>query len=166
MNSPKSGLILGTLLLSAAPLALADSVLRGTLDGEARVWHVVQGGGNSTASFRADPAYIDVTLQGHAEKRFSTKGALSISLLAMGGQPPDEAEVMYFPEATMLPHYSSEGEAAEFEITEFSIDGDQLHIAGRYRGTLRYVETIRPQSPSSKRVEIDVEFDMVVPRED
>jgi hypothetical protein len=157
---------LSPLLLFSSPLAAADQLFRGTLDGKAHEWHVLMAEGHSSSYFSDQGGWIDVTLQGHAEQRFSTKGALSISMLSMGGQPPDEVEVIYFPEATMLPNFNSEDQDAGLEISKFAINGDELHIAGRYRGSLRYVETMRPQSPSSRHMDIDVEFDLVVPRQD
>jgi hypothetical protein len=166
MKNPTLSCVLSAALLFGSPLAVADNLMRGTLDGKAHEWQIVMAEGHSSSYFSDQGAYIDVTLQGHAEQRFSTKGALSISMLSMGGQPPDEVEVMYFPEATMLPNFNSEGQDAELEISKFTINGDELHIAGRYRGLLRYVETIRPQGSSSRHMDIDVEFDLVVPRED
>lgn len=165
MRSPAMFFVLSAALIFGSPLAAADQLFRGTLDGKAHEWQVVMAEGHSSSYFSDQGGYIDVTLQGHAEQRFSTKGALSISMLSMGGQPPDEVEVIYFPEATMLPNFNSEGQDAELEISKFAINGDELHITGRYRGSLRYVETMRPQSPSSRHMDIDVEFDLVVPRE-
>ena len=129
MNKPAVSCVLSAALLFGSPLAGADNLMRGTLDGKAHEWQIVMAEGHSSSYFSDQGAYIDVTLQGHAEQRFSTKGALSISMLSMGGQPPDEVEVMYFPEATMLPNFSSEGQDAELEISKFTINGDELHIA-------------------------------------
>ena len=159
-------ILFGVMMLAAAPGALGDDVLRGTLDGEERQWHVLATHGQSTSYFREDFGYVEVTLQGHAEARFATKGALSISMLAMNGQLPVEAEVMYFPEATLLPNYNSDGQEGQLELERFAVEGDQLRITGRYQGTLRYVESIRPQGESSRHMTVDVRFDLLVPREE
>lgn len=168
MNIKKllSSLALAVTGLAAATGASADEILRGTLDGEQRQWHVLVAHGQSTTYFQDETGYLDVTIQGHAEPRFATKGALSISMLAMGGQPPDEADVMYFPEAGMLPNYNSDGQHGELELARFTIDGDELRVTGRYRGTLGYVETIGPRAAPTRVMEVDVEFDLIVPRGD
>jgi len=161
-----SFILFGVMMLAAVPGALGDDVLRGTLDGEERQWHVLVAHGRSTSYFREDFGYVDVTLQGHAEARFSTKGALSISMLAMNGQLPVEAEVIYFPAATMLPNYNSDGQEGQLELEHFAVEGDQLRISGRYQGTLRYVESIGPKGQSSRHMAVDVRFDLRVPREE
>lgn len=159
-------LALAGVLGGATLTASADNILRGTLDGERREWQVLASHGESTAYFQDMDRLLEVTIQGHADARFTTKGALSISMLAMDGRLPSEAEVMYFPEATMLPNYSNEGQDGELELARFEQDGDRLHIRGRYRGSLGYVETMRPRTEPTRYIEVDVEFDLVLPRDD
>jgi hypothetical protein len=158
--------LLAGVMGAAASTASAADRLRGTVDGEERQWQVLASHGESTAYFRDMNGLLEVTIQGHADARFTTKGALSISMLAMDGQLPFEAEVMYFPEAAMLPNFNSDGQDGELELERFEQDGDRLYIRGRYRGSLGYVETIRPRVEPTRHIDVDLEFDLALPRQD
>jgi hypothetical protein len=159
-----SVLLAGASLAAASPAA-ADQYLRGVLDGEQKQWQVLESQGQSTAYFSDSGGYLDITLQGHEDARFSTKGAVSISMLAMDGRLPDEAEVIFFPEATLLPNYNSDGQDGELELTRFERNGDRLRISGRYRGTLGYVESARQRGEATRHMEVDIEFDLVLPQD-
>lgn len=149
-------------LLSALSIADAGQSFKGTIGGEPREWHVVQGEGHSSVEFEDHGGYLDITIQGHASPRAVTKGAISITFMPTGGAIPDEAEVMYFPEGGMLPNFNNDGKGGELKLTRMAIEGDSILLTGRYTGTLQYVGKIGPGGRDpSRTLDVDIEFDVV-----
>lgn len=165
MTTTLRPIALGMLLSALAAAAWAqEQTFQGTLGGESREWTILEQAGQSTASFgELMPGMVTVTIQGHDGPRFSVQGALSISFMTMNEQIGD-LEVMYFPESAMLPHYTSI-EPTGLEIERFEVEGDTARLAGRYRGTLRYMEAFGATPDPARSLEVDVRFDLEAARE-
>lgn len=153
----------GAMTLVAAQ-ALADEI-RGTLDGEEREWHVVTHAQGSTANYHElMPGMLGVTIQAHREEKFATQGTLSIDFMVMQGTP-GAASVTYFPENSLTPHYGTETEVpVEFEVLE--LEGDSGRAKGRVSTSLAYVESMQSSPDADNSIDLDVEFDVTLVREE
>lgn len=153
----------GAMALASAQ-ALADEI-RGTLDGEAREWHVVTHAEGSTANYHElMPGMLGVTIQGHREEKFATQGTLSIDFMVMQA-PPGAASVTYFPENSLTPHYGTESDVP-IEIEALEIDGETGRVKGRVATSLAYVESMMTEHDHDNAMEIDVTFDVALVREE
>ncbi|MCH8488762.1 MAG: hypothetical protein LAT81_02380 [Oceanicaulis sp.] len=143
----------------------ADSV-RGSLDGEAREWHVLTGEDGKTANFSELSAGIyQVTVQAHRRDRYEVEGSVSLTFTVMDGAVLD-AEAMYFPQAGMVPHYSREeaGDALVIERMDFA--GATGRLVGRFEGELAYRASMFSELDESNVTALVVEFDVAPTRED
>lgn len=155
-------LVAGSLLLGTA--AHADT-FEGTIDGEPRQWHILEYEGESTASFSEDFGMLDVSLQGHAEQRFTTQGTLSINFTLMDSQLIDEPEVMYLPESSMFPNYMAVEGSGQLTLDHYTVDGDTARFSGRYEGELMRYESMRDEPNADDTISVDVRFDIEASRE-
>ena len=139
--------------------------IRGTLDGEPHEWHVLSEGDMSTANFsELMPGMVNVTVQGHREARYETQGTLSISFMVMQGAP-SEASVTYFHESGLTPHYGTESDVPiELEVLE--LEGDSGRAKGRVSTSLAYVESMQSSHDAANSIDLDVEFDVTLVREE
>ncbi|NAW33456.1 hypothetical protein [Halomonas alimentaria] len=153
----------GVMTLASAQ-ALANEI-HGSLDGEEREWHVVTHAEGSTANYHElMPGMLNVTIQGHREEKFATQGTLSIDFMVMQGSP-SAASVTYFSEASMVPHYGTETEVPiELEVLE--LEGDSGRAKGRVRTSLAYVESMQSSHDADNSIDLDVEFDVTLVREE
>ncbi|KAA5805409.1 hypothetical protein F1654_05370 [Alkalicaulis satelles] len=152
------------LALAAAP-ALADDV-SGSLDGEPRQWHVLQGEDSKTVNFRQDsPGFYSVTVQAHRNPRYEVEGSVSITFSLMGEEVLD-ATAMYFPEARMTPHFTDESALEGLVLERVELDGGQPRITGRYEGVLGYRASMFREPDPANTVSLVVEFDVTPSRED
>ncbi|GHE19945.1 hypothetical protein [Halomonas urumqiensis] len=158
------------LVLTAATLAIAVTAqaagVNGTLDGDAREWHVVTHSEGSTANFsEIAPGMFSITIQAHREPRYALEGTLSIDFMVMNGQPMD-ASVMYLPESSMMPHYGTEGETANIQFETLEIEGDTARLKGNVETTLLYLASISEGHDPDDTLDVAVEFDVEAIRAD
>ena len=139
--------------------------IHGSLEGEEREWHVVTHAEGSTANYHElMPGMLNVTIQGHREEKFATQGTLSIDFMVMQGSP-SAASVTYFSEASMVPHYGTETEVPiELEVLE--LEGDSGRAKGRVSTSLAYVESMQSSHDADNSIDLDVEFDVTLVREE
>lgn len=162
------GATLGLTGMAAALListgALADTIT-GTLNGEPRSWHVVKQGGSSTANFsELVPGMQTVTVQGHVENQFATEGTLSIGFTLINGEMVSPPEATYFHTSGFMPNYGNQDTPQQWELKVGEIEGNTVHVAGHYAGTLKLQG--KPTGDEPETMELDVKFDVNAVRTD
>ncbi|WP_429911322.1 hypothetical protein [Glycocaulis sp.] len=166
LPSARTGFValLGSLVLTTGT-AFADEV-SGSLDGEARQWHVLQGEDGKTVNFsELSPGFHTVTVQAHRNTRYEVEGSVSITFTLMDGEIID-AEAMYFPEARMTPHFTDENAQDGLVLETVNLDGGTARLVGRYEGELAYRASMFREPDESNTVSLVVEFDVTPSRED
>ncbi|HSP56867.1 MAG TPA: hypothetical protein VLO12_01015 [Halomonas sp.] len=159
----------GALMVTGLGLCVGQAMAKeisGTLDGEANEWHVLSHSEGSTASFsEIAPGMLNVTVQGHREDRYETQGTLSIDFMVMQGSP-SQASVTYFHESGLTPHYGTKEEVPiEIETLEIG-DGDTGRVTGRVATSLAYVESMTVGHDQDNTLDIDVNFDVTLTRQE
>lgn len=150
--------ILSAVTLSAGA-ALADEV-SGSVDGEARQWHVLQGDDGKTVKFRQlSPGIHQVTVQAHRNTRYEIEGSFSITFSLMDGELIG-SEAMYFPTARMTPHFSNENAQDGLVLERVELEGGQARLVGRYEGELAYRESMFSELDGGNTISLVVEFDV------
>lgn len=148
--------------LTAAALigspAFADTI-EGSLNGKPQTWHVLNQGGASTANFtELSPGMQTVTLQGHVEEKFATRGTLSIGFTLMNGALLTPPEVSYFHTDRFMPSYGNQDTPPHWELSVSEIDGNSAHFVGRYQGALNLQG--KPEGDEPQTLELAVDFDV------
>ncbi|MGY6532842.1 hypothetical protein [Glycocaulis sp.] len=157
--------VLGSLALTTTGAALADEV-SGSVDGEARQWHVLQGEDGKTVNFsELSPGLYTVTVQAHRNTRYEIEGSVSVTFTLMGGEIID-AEAMYFAEARMTPHFTDENAQDGLVLETADLDGGTPRLVGRYEGELAYRASMFREPDETNTVSLVVEFDVTPSRED
>ena len=105
------------------------------------------------------------TIQGYAEPRHATKGALSISFTYLNGQLVGDPEMMYFPSSRLFPVYRHDNGSGQWSIETITIEGDHARISGSYRGTLKWIENIHAAPDPENTIELEFRFDVTAARE-
>ena len=160
----KTVLILGLVGLLLSSPAVADTI-EGTLNGEPRTWHVFKQGGSSTANFsELVPGMQTVTLQGHVDDEFATQGTVSIGFTLMNGEMVSPPEASYFHTGKFVPNYGNQDTPRQWDLSVREIDGNTMHFAGQYAGTLKLQG--KPTGDEPETIELDVTFDVNAVRTD
>lgn len=156
---------LPAMALATACTAMADDV-SGSVDGEARQWHVLQGDDGKTVNFSEfSPGFQTVTIQAHRSTRYEVEGSISITFSLMDGEISD-GEAMYFPEARMTPHFTDENAHERLVLERVELDGGDTRLVGRYEGELAYRGSMFSEADETNTVSLVVEFDVSPSRED
>jgi hypothetical protein len=146
-------------LTLAAGAAHADRVA-GSVDGEAREWHVLDGPDGKTANWSVLPGGAQaVTIQAHRQDRFETQGSVSLTLHLFDGAVM-AAEAIYFPENGMLPHYSVQDAAGGLEIEALDLEAAPPRVAGRFEADLAYQESMFSEPDEARALSLVLEFDV------
>jgi hypothetical protein len=160
-----AGLTGAVLLLMPLIVAGADRI-EGQIDGDPRSWHVLEFEGDSTATFHEfGHGMVSVSIQGHQEPRFQVQGTISIDFAMMGNQVLGGAEVAYFPEPSMVPNYTNDGEG-RFELLRSDISGPEARFEGRFAGTLARTERMGDEPNPGDTIEVELYFDVTAKREE
>ena len=122
------------LSLAALP-ALADS-FSGSVDGEARTWHVLEVDGTASAAW-SDGFIRQVELFGFPQPGDAgdITGALEISL-SLTGEVVAGASVVYYAEGTRGLYTTDDEEAIRVSLSELRAEGDLLHLGGTLEAEL------------------------------
>lgn len=147
------------MVLATACTALADDV-SGSVDGEARQWHVLQGDDGKTVSFSEfSPGFHTITIQAHRNNRYEVEGSVSITFSLMDGELSD-GQAMYFPEARMTPHFTDENAHEGLVLERVELDGGHTRLVGRYEGELAYRGSMFSEADETNTISLAVEFDV------
>lgn len=134
--------------MACLPAAADETLGRMTafLNGESMSWHLItfrQGGRlTSSASFRQNAHKAELILHGHAEPRFTSKGALTIEVRYEGiyeaGAEPIGMDILYLPEGMRGPIWTSNDapEPPRIEFLAFDIWGDVGRLEAVFSGQL------------------------------
>ncbi|MCC5981778.1 MAG: hypothetical protein JJU26_08685 [Oceanicaulis sp.] len=142
----------------------ADTV-RGSIDGEAREWHVLTGDDGKTVNFSELSAGIyQVTVQAHRQDRYEVEGSVSLTFTVMDGTVLD-AEAMYFPQAGMFPHYTREEAGGGLEIERMELTGATGRLVGRFEGELVHRASMFSELDESNVTILVLEFEVSPTRE-
>lgn len=157
--------VLPGVALATACTAMADDV-SGSVDGEARQWHVLQGEDGKTVNFsELSPGLYTVTVQAHRNTRYEVEGSVSVTFTLMNGEIID-GDAMYFPEARMTPHFTDENAQDGLVLETVDLDGGTPRLVGRYEGELAYRASMFREPDETNTVSLVVEFDVTPSRED
>lgn len=147
-----------TLALLLAPLAVANE-LTGTLNGEQHSWHILEHEQGSTANFsELMPGMYSVSIQGHRQNKYETKGTLTIDFMVIQGKV-NTASVTYFPESSLTPHYGTK-EEVPIQLDVLELNNENGRASGNVKTTLMYVENLQTEHNPNNTMEIDVSFDV------
>lgn len=126
------------LSLASLPLALAAAAgpFSGTVDGEARSWHVLQVDGAPSAGF-SDGWMTQVEIFGFPQPgdAGNVTGALEISLSLMNDAVAG-VSVVYYAEGTRGLYTTDDEDAVQVTVTELRSEGDTLHLQGTVEAEL------------------------------
>ncbi|MDV2858540.1 hypothetical protein [Oceanimonas sp. CAM02] len=152
-----------TLALLVAPLAVANE-LTGTLDGKQHSWHILEHEQGSTANFsELMPSMYSVSIQGHRQNKFETKGTFVIDFMVMQGKA-SHASVSYFPESALTPHYGTKEEVPiQLDVLEFN--GDTGRASGSVKASLLYMESLQAGHNPDNNLQADIRFDVTLQKE-
>ena len=157
--------------LLALPLAapLAAETFSGTVNGEARDWHLEVDGESGTA-WHAMGMFTQATIFGFPDpgNPGDVTGALELSLTLRG---PDDALTPMAGYATYYAEgwrqlYVSADEDADITVTLHAarIEGETLHLAGTVEADLqRLVDITTEELDPDDRLQITVSFDLALP---
>lgn len=128
-------------LLLTQPATAQDvrGQIDGTLQGYASQWFVTASDEGGQSDWSGDESYAIVAILGHraANTVLDTEGALALTFEMIpeaGGYNVLGREIAYYRQPEIL--YLSQGDSAEIQVTEATFDGGQLHVTGKFAGTL------------------------------
>ncbi|OYD23355.1 hypothetical protein [Oceanimonas baumannii] len=151
------------LALTIAPLSFANE-LAGTLDGKQHNWHILEHQQGSTANFsEIMPGMYSVSIQGHRQNKYETKGTLTIDFMIMQGKA-NTASVTYFPESTLTPHYGTKEEVS-IQLDVLELNGDTGRASGSVETSLLYVENLQTEHNPNNKLQADIRFDVTLQKE-
>lgn len=143
----------------------ADSVT-GSINGEARQWHVLTGEDGKTVNFsRLSAGMYQVTVQAHRRNRYEVEGSVSLTLTLMRNNVLD-ATAMYFPQSRMFPNYTREEAGGGLVIERVDLSGANGRLVGRFEGELAHRASMFAQPDEGNLIALVLEFDVVPTRED
>ncbi len=130
-------------LIAVLPMKLqAQDVvghITGLLQGYQSVWFVTSSVEGGQSDWSGDETYALVTILGHttANTVLETSGALALSfemISEAGGYNVLGREIAYYRQPEIL--YLSKPDNAEIQVTSAMFEEGQLHIVGKFAGTL------------------------------
>lgn len=152
-------------IMLAGGTALADEV-SGSVDGEARQWHVLRGEDGKTASYsEVSPGIHTVTVQAHRQNRYEVEGSVSVTFTLMDDEILD-AQAIYFPQARMTPNYIDENAQGGLMLEHVDLGGATARLTGRYEGELAYKSSMFSEPDPANTISLVVEFNISPSRED
>ncbi len=147
----------------------ASQTITGTVDGEARSWHVLEHDGTLSARFEDQGMFTNVTIMGFADPADPTKleGALEI-MLVLQGQPGAmtalDAELLYMAGGRARLYLPDpDGEGPELTLRETRAEGEGLYLSGRIKAEVHRVVRLATEEldlDDSHRIEAD--FDVTL----
>ena len=155
--------------VAASPAISGETLVSGSLDGEAHTWERLQVDGDPPAFF-SEIASGTHLLNLHGFKDSSAMdpmGSVIVSVTASGNHII-AAELGYYDDSRTGPDFRADGQVGEieYEIHNIDIDGDTAHISGVVSGELHYAEDrLRGEYDSSRTRTLEVEFDTTLPRQ-
>ncbi len=142
----------------------ASQAITGTVDGEARTWHVLEHDGTSSASFEDQGMFTVATIMGFADPSDPTQleGALEIMLL-LQGQPGAMAaldtELLYMAGGRARLYLPDpDGEGPELTLRETRAESGGLFLSGRITAQVHRVVRLATEEldlDDSHRVEAE-----------
>ncbi|MCC4265802.1 hypothetical protein LL240_15270 [Oceanimonas baumannii] len=158
-----TSLSLATLAMAIMQPALANK-LEGTLNNDKYNWHILEHQQGSTANFsELMPGMYSVSIQGHRQNKFETKGTFVIDFMVMQGKA-SHASVSYFPESALTPHYGTKEEVPiQLDVLEFN--GDTGRASGSVKASLLYMESLQAGYNPDNNLQADIRFDVTLQKE-
>ncbi|WP_346351428.1 hypothetical protein N2M06_01995 [Oceanimonas sp. AH20CE76] len=152
-----------TLALLVTPLAVANE-LTGTLDGKQHSWHILEHEQGSTANFsELMPGMYSVSIQGHRQNKFETKGTFVIDFMVIQGKA-NSASVSYFPENALTPHYGTK-EEVPIQLNVLELNEDTGRASGSVKASLLYMESLQAGHNPDNNLQADIRFDVTLQKE-
>lgn len=153
--------------LGAFPAWAQDPVgsFTGTVDGEAREWHLLAMDGEATSGWHDHGMFTQVEIFGfpQADSVADVTGALEISIsLAGGASRVVGASVVYY-SGGVSELYMPEDDEASVDLAEVRIEDDRLHLSGTLEADVfRVVNLMREELDPGDRHRITAGFDLVL----
>ncbi|MFH7564783.1 hypothetical protein [Oceanimonas smirnovii] len=152
-----------TLALLLAPLAVANE-LTGTLNGEQHSWHILEHEQGSTANFsELMPGMYSVSIQGHRQNKYETKGTLTIDFMVIQDKV-NTASVTYFPESSLTPHYGTK-EEVPIQLDVLELNNENGRASGSVKASLLYMESLQAGHTPDNNLQADIRFDVTLQKE-
>ncbi|WP_418139459.1 hypothetical protein AB9R84_13290 [Oceanimonas smirnovii] len=152
-----------TLALLLAPLAVANE-LTGTLNGEQHSWHILEHEQGSTANFsELMPGMYSVSIQGHRQNKYETKGTLTIDFMVIQDKV-NTASVTYFPESSLTPHYGTK-EEVPIQLDVLELNNENGRASGSVKASLLYMESLQAGHNPDNNLQADIRFDVTLQKE-
>lgn len=155
--------------LMGAPLAAQDRLdgFAGTVDGEARDWHVLVLDGEASGKFHDFGGMLQVEVFGfpRADSVSDIAGALEIGMTLMGADPHlADATLVYFREGVGTLFVPEDDADIQVTLTEARVEGEALHLAGRLEAEVfRMVRLATEELDLDDGHRVTAEFDLTLP---
>jgi len=152
--------------LSAYTGAVAADSVTGSINGEARQWHVLRGEDGKTVNFsRLSAGMYQVTVQAHRRNRYEIQGSVSLTFTLREDNVLD-ATAMYFPQSRMFPQYTREEAGGALVIERVDFNGADGRLVGRFEGELAHRASMFAEPDEGNLIALVLEFDVAPTRED
>jgi len=155
----------------ALPLAAQDHVgsFSGTVDGEAREWHLVVIDGEASSHFMDFGMIQSASVFGYPDpqgREFQGAIEFSLSFVSGAGSSLASAEIVFFSDSLSSPYVQSvdRGGPMEVSIDTFEEDGDNLRVTGNMAAQLfRMVSMASEELDEDDAVAVTLSFDLTLP---
>lgn len=169
MTHSRTAVLALGLALGLAPAAAQDRLdgFSGTVDGEARDWHVLVLDGEPSGKSYQFGGMLQVELFGfpRADSISDVAGALEIGMTLTGADPRlADATLVYFREGVGTLFVPEDDADIRVTLTEARVEGTELHLAGRLEGEVfRMVRLATEELDLADGHRITAEFDLTLP---